>query len=259
MQNQYNAVVKQLEDRLFVAHCPSLPACVGQGATPADAIAKLNDVIATFLQSRPQELLMKCYVPDCDVAPAFHFSGIESRRVVTEKYLCDAHAHNFFTDYRTSEFVAIGFPHDIPGAVCVDLEMIVYHLGDEDDPVCLYAHEVGGRRRLCFMTNAWSWWALMAQIKQQPSLRRHTHAAWASTITELGGQLHDVLLDRREGEDWWSAELRIAKDGSDIRIHARASDAYVLAVIHDVPIFVVESALERFADRGESQRREGAG
>ena len=58
----------------------------------------------------------------------------------------------------------------------------------------------------------------MAQIKQQTAPRPRTHAAWAETITQLGGELQDVLLDRREGEDWWMAKLRIIKDGRLIRL-----------------------------------------
>jgi uncharacterized protein len=124
-------------------------------------------------------------------------------------------------------------------------------MGRENDPVCMYVHEVGGSRRLCILTDGWAWWALMAQIKQQPAPRPRTHAAWAATITELGGVLQDVVLDCGEGEDWWSATAHIVKDDRVLSVDVRPSDAYVLALIHSVPIFVIEEALERFADRGE--------
>ena len=91
--------------------------------------------------------------------------------------------------------------------------MAVFHIGQEDSPVCLYAHEVGGTRRICILTDGWAWWALIDQLTQMPSPRPRTHAAWFATITELGGELQDAVLDRVEGDDWWAAKLHIAKDG----------------------------------------------
>ena len=55
------------------------------------------------------------------------------------------------------------------------------------------------------------------------------------------------MLDRGEGEDWWSARARIVTDGRLLSVEVRPSDAFILAVIHEVRIFVVEGALERFA------------
>jgi bifunctional DNase/RNase len=138
-----------------------------------------------------------------------------------------------------------------PDAACVDLEMIAYRMGHQNDPICMYVHEVGGSRRLCVLTDGWAWWAIMAQIKQEPASRPRTHAAWAATITELGGELQDVFLDRCEGEDWWIAKLRIVKDARLVLLDVRASDACILALIHGVPIFVAEEALARYADTGE--------
>jgi bifunctional DNase/RNase len=171
--------------------------------------------------------------------------------VASEKYLCEPHAKKFFGDFRSRESIGGGLQHVMLGAACVDLEMIAYRIGRENDPVCMYVHEVGGIRRLCILTDAWAWWALMAQIKEEAAPRPRTHAAWAATIADLGGQLQDVVLDRHEGEDWWTAKLRIVKDGRLVTLDVRASDAYILAVINRAPIFVVERALERFADRGE--------
>lgn len=39
------------EDDVFVAECPTLPGCVSQGATRAEAIANIKDAIAGYLAS----------------------------------------------------------------------------------------------------------------------------------------------------------------------------------------------------------------
>lgn len=236
---------------MLVAPCPLLPNCAGHADTAAKAVATLKDVIAKYVRCRTKEEAMNCDANTCEDEAVVHFTRIESRYVVSENYLCEPHAQKFFRDFRSSQSVGGGLAHVMPGLACVDLELIAYRIGYQNDPVCIYVHEVGGKRRLCILTDGWAWWALMAQIKQEPAPRPHTHAAWAKTVTELNGKLRHVVLDRREGEDWWSAKLRIASGGSFVNVDVRASDAYILAVASSVPIFVTETALEKFADRGE--------
>jgi bifunctional DNase/RNase len=62
--------------------------------------------------------------------------------------------------------------------------------------------------------------------------------------------LQDAVLDRVEGDDWWAAKLHIVKDGHLVGLDVRASDAFIVAAIAGVPVFVDDIALERYADRG---------
>jgi predicted RNase H-like HicB family nuclease len=39
------------EDGVFVAECPTLPGCISQGNTRAEAIANIKDAIAGYLAS----------------------------------------------------------------------------------------------------------------------------------------------------------------------------------------------------------------
>ena len=39
------------EDGVFVAECPTLPGCISQGATRAEAVANIKDAIAGYLAS----------------------------------------------------------------------------------------------------------------------------------------------------------------------------------------------------------------
>ncbi|NLE39101.1 MAG: bifunctional nuclease family protein [Pirellulaceae bacterium] len=190
---------------------------------------------------------MKCEIPNCTVEASFTFAQIESRHLRAEKHLCDAHAQAFFTQFRATVSVGGGTPHHTPGAICVDLEAIAYNVGG-DPPGCVYVHEVGGKRRFPMMLDGWAWWALMAHIKQQAAPYARTHAAWADTVTQLGGELQRVFVERPRSGDWWLGKLHIMKDGRTISVNVRASDAYTLAVVSAVPIFVDERSLEEYAD-----------
>ena len=48
---RYRVVVERDEDGMFVAEAPSLPGCVSQGQTHAEAIANIKDAIAAYVAS----------------------------------------------------------------------------------------------------------------------------------------------------------------------------------------------------------------
>ena len=48
---RYRVLVEQDEDGVFVANCPSLPGCVSQGSTRAEAVVNIKDAIAGYLES----------------------------------------------------------------------------------------------------------------------------------------------------------------------------------------------------------------
>ncbi|MCA9737904.1 MAG: type II toxin-antitoxin system HicB family antitoxin [Gemmatimonadetes bacterium] len=48
---RYRVLIDQDEDGVFVAQVPSLPGCVSQGRTRAEAIANVKEAIAGYLES----------------------------------------------------------------------------------------------------------------------------------------------------------------------------------------------------------------
>lgn len=48
---KYRVLIDQDEDGMFVAECPSLPGCVSQGSTRAEALAHIRDAIGGYLAS----------------------------------------------------------------------------------------------------------------------------------------------------------------------------------------------------------------
>lgn len=48
---KYRVLVEQDEDGVFVAEVPSLPGCVSQGATRAEALENVREAIAVYLES----------------------------------------------------------------------------------------------------------------------------------------------------------------------------------------------------------------
>ena len=48
---KYRVLVEPDEDGVFVAEVPSLPGCVSQGRTRAEALANVREAIAAYLES----------------------------------------------------------------------------------------------------------------------------------------------------------------------------------------------------------------
>lgn len=48
---KYRVLVEPDEDGVFVAEVPSLPGCVSQGRTRAEAVANVKEAIAAYLES----------------------------------------------------------------------------------------------------------------------------------------------------------------------------------------------------------------
>jgi len=47
---RYRVLIEQDEDGKFVADCPSLPGCVSQGDTRAEAMANVREAIGVYLE-----------------------------------------------------------------------------------------------------------------------------------------------------------------------------------------------------------------
>ena len=48
---KFRVIIEADEDGVFVAECPSLPGCVSQGKTRAEALANIKDAITGYLAS----------------------------------------------------------------------------------------------------------------------------------------------------------------------------------------------------------------
>ena len=48
---KYRILIEQDEDGYFVAECPSLPGCISQGTTRAEAIDNIQDAIKGYIES----------------------------------------------------------------------------------------------------------------------------------------------------------------------------------------------------------------
>lgn len=53
---KFNVTIDRDEDGVWIVECPSIPGCVSQGQTKAEALENIKDAIAACLQVRARGL-----------------------------------------------------------------------------------------------------------------------------------------------------------------------------------------------------------
>ena len=51
MSREFNVVIEQDEDGVYVAEVPSLPGCISQGKSRSEAIKNIKEAISGYLES----------------------------------------------------------------------------------------------------------------------------------------------------------------------------------------------------------------
>lgn len=102
--------------------------------------------------------------------------------------------------------------------------------------------------------------ALSMAVEGKHTERPQTHDLTMNIIEELGGEVLRVIIDRVEGLVFYS-RVMLKKDDQVIEVDARPSDALVLAIKADVPVYVeppvfVAAAVAFNAQRDDLRERE---
>lgn len=85
--------------------------------------------------------------------------------------------------------------------------------------------------------------AIAARLEGAKLPRPMTHDLLVSTIGALGGHLERIVVSELRGNTFF-AVLHVVRDGEDVQIDARPSDAIALALRADAPIYVEPEVLE---------------
>jgi bifunctional DNase/RNase len=85
-----------------------------------------------------------------------------------------------------------------------------------------------------------------------------THDLFASTLEQLDVHLERVVISEL-AEETYHARLYLRRDGLEVEVDARPSDALALAVRGEVPIFAAEAVLAQAALGGDPDQEEVEG
>jgi len=118
--------------------------------------------------------------------------------------------------------------------------------------------DVEGSRYLPIWIGAWEASAIAMRLQGLTAERPLTHDLFAATLEQLAVRIDRVVISEL-AEETYHARLFLERDGVEVEIDARPSDALALAVRGDVPIFAAEGVLEQAALGGDPDSEEVEG
>jgi bifunctional DNase/RNase len=201
---------------------------------------------------------MTCYVSNCGSEAFVQVMRCESRRVVFEAQFCETHGEQFFRTFRATGWARKQSQENLVDSVCTDIELIAVTLDRTEKPVAIYLREIDGCRRMATMSG-WHTWDFLADALHGTSQPRPlAHRAWLATIASLGATLRYVKIDIGEvGRSWrdtsFSGCIMIEDSNHNtIEVPVIASDAYALAILLGVNIFVTNRLMSHAGEVPQS-------
>jgi bifunctional DNase/RNase len=127
-----------------------------------------------------------------------------------------------------------------PMAVQMELHKII--VNELQDHQVIFLKEVDGERTFPIVIGSTEANAINRRLKGEQSARPMTHDLLANVIEQMGGRIDRIEITHLQDHTFYAA-IHIKKDGDEIEVDSRPSDAIALGIANMVPIFVAESVL----------------
>src|SRR4030067_1613234 len=128
--------------------------------------------------------------------------------------------------------------------VRMELRRIIISETREEQIIVL--HEVGGNRCFLIIIGLWDAMTIHRNIRNKKTPRPLTHDLIENVIRGLDATLEKVVVNAIQNQTFF-AQLVLKKNGAQVTIDARPSDAVAIAVQMGAPIDVDESVLDAVA------------
>lgn len=188
-----------------------------------------------------------CEEVTCSSPATIFFSEFSRRTCVADRRFCEVHASSFLASFYPHPHALAEPARRLDGAAAFAVGSTIYDAEPaySEQPVG-YVHlaEIAGPRELTVAVGGVELWTLRDVLMAPPPIRPLAHQAILGVIDAVGGELDSVLIDRwDEGSTTYYAKLRIIRDARLVQSDVRPSDALIVAVLADAPIFVSEAVL----------------
>jgi len=134
--------------------------------------------------------------------------------------------------------------------IAVELSRIlITELGDQQ---VIFLKEKDGERAFPILIGIHEALAIDRRLKGIETPRPMTHDLLAGVVRALGGSLEKIVINDLH-EHTFYARLHIRRDGEDIEVDSRPSDAIALGVAFDTPIYVAEHVMDEVLNAPSSK------
>ncbi|GAH77460.1 unnamed protein product, partial [marine sediment metagenome] len=119
----------------------------------------------------------------------------------------------------------------------VRVELVRIMINEAGDHQVIVLKEVGGERAFPIVIGFFEAAAIDRRLKGLQLPRPLTHDLLGGVIEALGGRLAKVVVTDLRDHTFY-ANLVIDRNGDEVRVDARPSDAIALGIANDTPIFI---------------------
>ena len=137
--------------------------------------------------------------------------------------------------------------------IAVELSRIV--IQETSDQQFIYLTEKEGNRSFPIIIGIFEALEINRKVAEMPSFRPMTHDLIRNILEALGARISRVVVNDLRGGTFY-ANLYLERDGREVPVDSRPSDAIALASAVKAPIFVEEHVMEQVGkeetDEGES-------
>ena len=144
----------------------------------------------------------------------------------------------------------------MPGLVEMQIESVRVHMLSNRHVVILKDNE--GDRYLPIWIGAWEASAIAMRLQGLAAERPLTHDLFAAALDRLGVRVERVVISELADETY-HALIHLERDGVQVEVDARPSDALALAVRTDVRIYAAEEVLAQAALTADPDEEVGEG
>lgn len=128
----------------------------------------------------------------------------------------------------------------------VPIELVRILINEQGESQLIVVQECDGTRRFPISIGIFEAAAIDRRLKGIPIPRPMTHELIINVIREMGGTLERIVISDMVNHTF-IAKLIVRRNGREIAIDCRPSDAIALAVGEQTPLFCDESVLEASA------------
>jgi len=132
----------------------------------------------------------------------------------------------------------------------IEMQLAQITMEDLSTVQTILLKEKGGERGFPIVIGIFEAWAIKRIVEKEPFARPLTHDLLTNVIDAMGGRLTKIAVTALRNSTY-HASLYIERDGQEVEVDARPSDAIALAMKAEAPIFVSEQVFEELSkDQG---------
>jgi len=132
----------------------------------------------------------------------------------------------------------------------IEMQLAQITMEDLSTVQTILLKEKGGDRGFPIVIGIFEAWAIKRIVEKEPFARPLTHDLLTNVIDAMGGRLTKIAVTALRNSTY-HASLYIERDGQEVEVDARPSDAIALAMKAEAPIFVSEQVFEELSkDQG---------